>query len=246
MTKRIFLASLAAVALTAAAQEKITPKAYAHGHFFDSMPKELFGGGTTMSVITTEKGKIMRFQLKDSTRLTDEIKRRAIPEEKIDNIDEIKRLIELAETRDRLTHGTIPEPAVGEALPDFRCCDTNDKEWSNDDIAGKVAVINVWYSGCGPCIKEMPILSQWKDKYTDVVFLAATFHDKALTDELAKKYSFNWNQLYNDRLFTGWITGKGYPLTMVIDKTGKVRHATHGTNEQIRAEVVAAIEDCLK
>jgi len=187
----------------------------------------------------------MRVQLKDSTKLTDDILQRAIPEEKIENIDEIKRLIELVEMRDSLTNGKIPEPAVGEVFPEFNCSDINGKEWSNADIVGKVAVLNVWYSGCGPCIKEMPILSQWKTDHPSVVFLAATFHDKTLTEELATKYSFNWNQLHSDRLFTGWINGKGYPLTMVIDKTGKIRYAVHGTNEQIRVEVLSAIESCL-
>jgi len=241
--KRSLIAGIViAVSIMASAE---TPKAYVNGLFFESLPMELFGEGTTVSVIPTEHGKIMHFQLEDSTKLTDEIKQRAMPEDKIENLDEIKRMIDVVETRDRLTHGAIPEPAVGEALPAFSCSDTNDKLWTNADLAGKVAVINVWYSGCGPCIKEMPILSQWKTDHPSVVFLAATFHDKALTAQLAQKYAFNWNQLYNDRLFTGWIDGKGYPLTMVIDKTGKVRYATHGTNEQLRAEVLAAIESCL-
>jgi len=246
MDKRILIACLAfAVSLTATAQDKTTPKSYANGLFFDTIPTELLGPGNTISVIRTKQGRIMHIQVKDSTKLTDEIRQRAIPKEKIEDIDEIKRLIELVETRDRLTHGEVAEPAVGEAFPDFRCSDINDKEWSLADLAGKVAVINVWYSGCGPCIKEMPILSQWKTDHPDVVFLAATFHDKALTQQLATKYSFNWNQLYGDRLFTGWINGKGYPLTMVIDKAGKVRYAVHGTNEQIRAEVLAMIESCI-
>jgi len=247
MQKRIFILCLTlAASLVAMAQEKTMPKAYVHGLFFDDVPKELLGDGTTISVVSTQQGRIMRLQLADTTKLTHELRQRALPEEKIKNLDEIKSKIQLIETRDRLTHGSTPEPAIGEALPHFRCSDTNDKEWSNADLAGRVTVINVWYSGCGPCIKEMPILSQWKDTYPTVVFLAATFHDKALTQQLATKYAFNWNQLYNDRLFTGWISGKGYPLTMVIDKTGKIRYAAHGTNEQMRAEVVATIESCVK
>jgi len=246
MKKRIFLACLAiAVSLAAIAQERITPKAYVNGLFFESIPTELFGEGTTLSLVRVNDSRILRFQLADSTKLTDEIRKRALPEEKIENLEAIKQQIELLETRDRLTHGTIAEPAVGEAFPDFRCRDIDDKEWSNADLVGKVAVLNVWYSGCAPCIKEMPILSQWKENYPSVVFLAATFHDKALTRELANKYSFNWNQLCSDRLFTGWIDGKGYPLTIVIDKNGKVRYSAHGTNEKTRSEVLAAIETCV-
>ena len=246
MNKRILTASLAlAVSLTATAQDKTAPKAYAGGLFFDSIPTELFGEGTTLSVVNTRYGRVMRLQLADSTKLTDEIKRRAVPEEKIDNVDEIKRLIELVETRDRLTHGKTAGPVVGDTFPEFHCSDVNGKEWSLADLVGKVTVLNVWYSGCGPCIKEMPILSQWKTDYPAVVFLAATFHDKTLTAQLADKYSFNWNQLHSDRLFTGWIGDKGYPLTMVIDKTGKIRYAAHGTNEQTRAEVLEVIKCCV-
>lgn len=246
MNKRILIAGLAfTVSLSAIAQEETMPKAYANGSFFDFIPKELLGDGNTISVVPTERGRIMRIQLKDSAMLTDELRQRAMPEEKIENIDEIKRAIELIETRDRLTHGEIAEPSVGDTLPDFRCSDINDKEWSKADLVGKVVVINVWYSGCGPCIKEMPILSQWKTDYPSVVFLAATFHDKALTQKLATKYAFNWHQLHSDRLFTGWINGKGYPLTMVIDKVGKIRYSAHGTNEHTRAQVLEAIESCV-
>jgi len=245
MIRNLLLSVVAISSATVAmAQDKVMPKAYAEGLFFKEFPQGLTG--VTVSALKSSGGRVYMFQLNEGNTLPESVKKQALPEDSVANLDEIKKLVEQVKTRNRLMYGKVPEPAVGEKFPDFSCNDINDKAWSRNDFTGKVAVLNVWYSGCGPCIKEMPELSEWKNKYSDAVFLSATYHDKELTKELTEKHGFNWNHLYKDTLFTGWIAGKGYPLTMVVDKNGIIRYAAHGTNKEMRAEVVKTIEACLK
>ena len=40
-----------------------------------------------------------------------------------------------------------------------------------------------------------------------------------------------------------WIGYKGFPLTIVVDKKGIVRHAVHGTNATKREELLAKIKE---
>jgi hypothetical protein len=40
-----------------------------------------------------------------------------------------------------------------------------------------------------------------------------------------------------------WIGNEGFPLTIVVDKNGVVRHAVHGTNDMKREELLAKIEE---
>ena len=40
----------------------------------------------------------------------------------------------------------------------FYVKDLNGKLWTEQSLKGHKVVINAWYSGCGPCLREMPIL----------------------------------------------------------------------------------------
>jgi hypothetical protein len=42
-----------------------------------------------------------------------------------------------------------------------------------------------------------------------------------------------------------WIGTEGFPLTIVVDKNGIVRHAVHGTDEAKREELLTKIKEVL-
>ena len=48
------------------------------------------------------------------------------------------------------------EEWIGKAFPEFKVKDTEGQEWSKADVTGRPMVLNFWYTGCGPCIREMP------------------------------------------------------------------------------------------
>ena len=57
--------------------------------------------------------------------------------------------------------------------------------WRLADQAGKVVVVNVWYSTCGPCEAEMPLLERaWKQlsaKHPDLRFMGIDFGESPET-----------------------------------------------------------------
>ena len=52
-----------------------------------------------------------------------------------------------------------------------------------------------------------------------------------------------WTHLVEAKDMMAWIGYEGFPLTIVVDKKGIVRHAVHGTNETKREELLAKIKE---
>lgn len=53
----------------------------------------------------------------------------------------------------------------GQQAPDFRLSAENGKYFSKDSLAGKVALIDFWFSGCVGCAEVTPILKEVEDRF---------------------------------------------------------------------------------
>ena len=60
---------------------------------------------------------------------------------------------------------------------------------------------------------------------------------------MTKKTIITMMHLIEVKDMMAWIGTEGFPLTIVVDKKGIVRHAVHGTNEDKRAELLAKIKE---
>lgn len=138
--------------------------------------------------------------------------------------------------------GTKPLVAVGDVFPEFSATDITSRTWTNADVAGKVMVLNVWFTGCGPCRREMPELSIWKEEMPDVMFFSSTYEAPEIARQVLDKTDFNWTHLVNNDQFNKWIGGNGYPLTIVVDKSGKIAAVEYGTSPEQRASLKHKIQ----
>jgi thiol-disulfide isomerase/thioredoxin len=148
----------------------------------------------------------------------------------------------------KLRSVTVAQPssakiAVGDRFPQFTATDIDGRKWTNADVEGKALVLNLWFTGCGPCRAEMPELSQWKTEMPDVMFFAATYEDAATARPVVERQGFNWIQLVGDTQFKEWIDESGYPLTVVVDKAGNVTHVEHGTSPVQRETLKQKIQE---
>lgn len=131
---------------------------------------------------------------------------------------------------------------VGDKFPEFSASDINGKIWTNADVKGKVMVLNLWFTGCRPCRAEMPELSKWKDEMPDVMFFSATYEDVKRAKPVIEKQGFNWIALINDTQFSKFIGGNGYPMTVVVDKSGIVKKVEYGTSQIQLSELKKCIQ----
>ena len=169
--KTIITILLALVAMAEQAQEERTdtviPKFLSNGYFFREMP-QLPDGEKTMSRLKDKEGNSV-IVINVNATLPKSVIRKAIPREQVHNADQFLSGLNMMATVTSLTQagvkadGTWYSPKEGEPFPQFSERDMDGRRWTNDSVKGRVMVINLWFSGCGPCRAEMPILSEWKE-----------------------------------------------------------------------------------
>jgi len=106
----------------------------------------------------------------------------------------------------------------------------DDKNFRLADFHGKVVVINIWASWCGPCRREVPEYEKVRKSYAkgDVVFIGLTTEDpryeSARAQRFVREVGFGFRLGYADReLGLALMSGKhSIPQTLVIDQEGRI------------------------
>jgi peroxiredoxin len=115
-------------------------------------------------------------------------------------------------------------------------------------LKGKVVVLNFWFVGCAPCVKEMPDLNTLVDKFKDnpnVVFLAPTFDNLLKVNDFLKKKAFNYTIIPDAR---GWINDYAistYPTHVIIDRRGTIAFSQINEGEKVIALMEKTINELL-
>ena len=239
------------MSLGAAAQEErtdtIIPKFLINGYFFRELP-ELPNATPSYSRLKDQEGNsIVAIGL--DVDLPKSVIKKAIPREQVHNANQflnganmMATMLELAQAGVK-EDGSFYSPKAGDPFPPFNEVDMDGCRWTNDSVKGHVMVLNLWYSGCGPCRAEMPELSTWKELFPDVMFFSATYHDAEIVKKITEKHNFTWIHLVEAKDMMSWIGTEGFPFTVVVDKAGIVRYAVHGTSAEKRAELLAKIQE---
>lgn len=209
----------------------LVPRIYSQGHYYtDDLMKEMSIKGMTLSRVNDGAShKILVIGLREGETVPKGWGRYEIEPSRVANRKYIDEQVQLKEAMDKATHVDAPALVVGQPLPgDFSLKDLDGNTWAKDSLRGKKVVVNVWYSGCGPCRREMPALSQWKSQHPEVTFLSADFEKAPVVRKVITQHSFNWTHLVEDNYFTRWIGNQGFPLTIVIGSDGNVGQIFHG------------------
>jgi thiol-disulfide isomerase/thioredoxin len=127
-----------------------------------------------------------------------------------------------------------PAPAVLSFLPasmmEHRIRTLDNNHFRLADFQGKVLVINLWASWCGPCRREVPEYENVRKDYLgrDVEFIGLTTEDPAEAGERVNRFvrqtNFGFLLGWADReLARTLMNGRGaIPQTLVIDTQGNV------------------------
>jgi len=90
------------------------------------------------------------------------------------------------------------------------------------DLKGKPTLVSLWFTGCAPCIKEMPTLNNMYKEFGDKFnFLAITFEKEGKVRKFLEKKSFILPQVTNAPELTKKLF-KSYPVNVFLDKEGKI------------------------
>lgn len=120
------------------------------------------------------------------------------------------------------------------------------------DLRGKVVVLNVWWSGCGPCRTEMPMLVEAAAEYDDaeVAFVGINIRDLAPENAAAfeRDRGVDYPSIYDPGSETllglGGYAPYSPPATLVLDREGRVAGLVNGPIPS-RSTLTTVVDDTL-
>ena len=175
---------------------------------------------------------------------------------------------EIIETTEATTSDDAPEtqppqpekPPVGTAVGNT--CPTivldligRDDKFSVEEnaAAGKVTVLNFWFTTCGPCLHELPYFYQVAKDYSDQVSVVAVHIEQRNVNVTDFIQNGSGHPEWNDgTMLIGWDTSsyclklfkiQACPVTVVINANGVITDYFVGSLMQ--DELVAAVEKAL-
>ena len=149
----------------------------------------------------------------------------------------------------RLNPREIPSPFIGKPAPAFKLTQLSEPGMtiSNQDMVGKVWLLNVWASWCVSCRQEHPVLVEFSKTGT-VPIIGLNYKD-------GRDDGMGWLQQFGNPYLTSAFDRDGrvgidygvygVPETFVIDKHGVIRMKFTGplTREAIAEKLLPLIKE---
>ena len=119
--------------------------------------------------------------------------------------------------------------SAGQPLPTTPFVDGNGHPLHLSDLKGKLMVVNLWATWCGPCVTEMPSLAKLQAAYPGKILVVPISMDKTPDREKARAFMAMHAPLpfYEDEQsameFALVPPAQGFPTTIIYDATGHER-----------------------
>src|SRR5262245_8871823 len=119
----------------------------------------------------------------------------------------------------RQVEGMVNRPAADAT---FRAV-ADDSPHRLSDLRGKVVVLNLWATWCGPCRRELPEIDRLQRAYADrgLVVVTVSTEERDRLQRFAARYPLATLNVYTPRI--AWLDVGGRPLSVIIDRDGVVR-----------------------
>lgn len=137
---------------------------------------------------------------------------------------------------------------INDPLPKFEANTVDGVLITDKDFEGKILVINIWATWCGPCIQEIPELNKLVAYYkndNEVEFLAITDESARKVNQLLRKYPFYYKhiaeaKLLKHKLHPGIV--KSIPYHIIIGKDGQTKFEFTGSKPNMKDFLCSEID----
>ena len=121
---------------------------------------------------------------------------------------------------------TVAVEADGIEAPDFTLNDLNGKPLTLSSLRGKYVILDFWGSWCGWCIKGIPQMKEYYQKYAGKFeILGIDCNDPEEKWKAAvEKYELPWLHVYNprDSKVLDQYEIQGFPTKIIVGPDGKI------------------------
>ncbi len=129
------------------------------------------------------------------------------------------------------------ELAIGDKIPDLPLFDLDGNEHHFRDYSGKWILVDIWSSGCGPCIMAMPELDELRQKKTDayeIISLSIDNEDSwRSATQVFNVSGLNFNEGVEDRGIYGRLPQHALPSYLIISPDGIIQDMWNGHSKGI-------------
>ncbi len=194
-------------------------------------------------------------ELGEAIELIKQARENGFPVEHLGNDPVFASLLEDAKfseiLRGWMLEDTREQIAAGESFPfEFSLTTYDDAQTvSLEDQKGKVVIVDFWGTWCGPCKMEIPHFIKLQDKYPDELAIVGINYENG-TDEQAKQQiatfvqdmGINYPCVIGDDETQARVPDlAGFPTTLFIDRTGKVRLKVVGLTPYEKLEAIVDV-----
>ncbi len=152
------------------------------------------------------------------------------------------------ETSKSTQNDNYPPTPAGIAQAEIKDLDGN--TFKLEDKKGKVVLVDLWATWCGPCVAAMPELIELQDKYKDknfeIVGLVTDDESPASIKTFAQAKKLNYQLGYADvNLMSEFIKItrlQGIPQSILINREGKLVGIFPGGGPRVMAQIQETVE----
>ncbi len=148
-----------------------------------------------------------------------------------------------------------PEIIVGKPAPEVVAEDLEGKAVNLSQLKGKVVVLDIWATWCGPCVSMIPHSKKLVEKMKDKPFVlvsASADQEKDTVKDFLKKTPMPWTHWWvgpSEGLVEDWKV-QAFPTVYLIDAKGVIREKIVGVNnakiDEVAEKLVKEAEESKK
>jgi len=127
---------------------------------------------------------------------------------------------------------------VSEDHEPFTIVDPDGKKMTNQDLSGKIVLMNFWAVWCPPCREELPHWNEFYAKHKndpDIVLVAVGDEPWETMTNYMKNQNYDF-ALYRNEDYWGEFSIDGIPTLVVMDPSGKIRFRNIGFEKGMEYE----------
>ncbi len=135
---------------------------------------------------------------------------------------------------------------INNPAPDFELNDLQNNLFKLSDQSGKIVLIDFWELWCAPCIKSIPHLNEMASKYPKDKFqvwsIVSESNSFKKIDTMVETKGINYAVLLGNEEVKKKYFVYGVPLYLVVDQSGKIKHAQYGYTPEIDKVIAELVQ----